>query len=469
MTSGGVHQLGHWYTYFREATQDPTEPTLENSNAFDGFTFITKDQGPADCGEFIGCDYGDEALQMQWCTETNCDLIQWCPANGEGLMSPSCHLRHDGRPRACLYRGCQSCTAESCDFNKDPNMTSGGVHQLGHWYTYFREATQDPTEPTLDPVVTSVYKKTDCRFDYSSTVRSAGDYGAHLNTPKTLEECEALCDAHPECASFVVDQMGGGKCHLRTECPLVNEDCIDASSWNFINYVKEDCEASAPTSPPDNFPSDAWEQISDADGQYCVSMYNPHLNSNCRQACMDDNVCGAYTQYRNGWCQLIYSECTEWRNAADTSAISWRKQGQSLPDVWEQISDADGQYCVSMYNPHSNSNCRQACMDDNVCGAYTQYRNGWCQLIASECTEWRNAADTSAISWRKPGQQSKEQIKLDAESTAREYSMVEEAVANSLLTKGFAFVGALSIVGAVMQKYLQYKNEDKYITIEQEI
>jgi len=58
---------------------------------------------------------------------------------------------------------------------------------------------------------------------------------------------------------------------------------------------------------------------------------------------------------------------------------------------------------------------------------------------------------------------------LDAESTAREYSMVEEAVANSLLTKGFAFVGALSIVGAVMQKYLQYKNEDKYITIEQEI
>merc|ERR550534_3648818 len=119
---------------------------------------------------------------------------------------------------------------------------------------------------------------------------------------------------------------------------------------------------------------------------------------------MDDNVCGAYTQYGNGWCQLIYSECTEWRNAADTSAISWRKPGQSLTDVWEQISDADGQYCVSMYNPHSNSNCRQACMDDTVCGAYTQYGNGWCQLIASECTEWRTAADTSAISWRKPGQ-----------------------------------------------------------------
>merc|ERR1719173_233735 len=243
-------------TYDNSAWTFFVKSEKENSNAFDGFTFITKDQGPADCGEFIGCDYGDEALQMQWCTETNCDLIQWCPANGEGLMSPSCHLRHDGRPRACLYRGCQSCTAESCDFNRDPNMTSGGVHQLGHWYTYFREATQDPTEPTLDPVVTSVYKKTDCRFDYSSTVRSAGDYGAHLNTPKTLEECEALCDAHPGCASFVVDQMGGGKCHLRTECPLVNEACIEASSWGFINYVKEDCEASAPTSLPDDLPSD---------------------------------------------------------------------------------------------------------------------------------------------------------------------------------------------------------------------
>merc|ERR1719402_2114189 len=49
--------------------------------------------------------------------------------------------------------------------------------------------------------------------------------------------------------------MGGGKCHLRTECPLVNEGCIEASSWGFINYVKEDCEASSPTSLPDDLPS----------------------------------------------------------------------------------------------------------------------------------------------------------------------------------------------------------------------
>merc|ERR1712200_222887 len=75
-------------TYDNSAWTFFVKSEKENSNAFDGFTFITKDQGPADCGEFIGCDYGDEALQMQWCTETNCDLIQWCPANGEGLMSP---------------------------------------------------------------------------------------------------------------------------------------------------------------------------------------------------------------------------------------------------------------------------------------------------------------------------------------------------------------------------------------------
>merc|ERR1712200_399980 len=116
--------------------------------------------------------------------------------------------------------------------------------------TYDNSACTFFVKNEKDPVVTSVYKKTDCRFDYSSTVRSAGDYGAHLSTPKTLEECEALCDAHPECASFVVDQMGGGKCHLRTECPLVNEDCIEASSWGFINYVKEDCDSSAPSYAP---------------------------------------------------------------------------------------------------------------------------------------------------------------------------------------------------------------------------
>jgi len=229
--------------------------------------------------------------------ETSSDTEnEWC---SQGVKNP----KND----VCCNSSCGTCGGPGC------SQRSGGVSQCcvrtirdenRFCEDEFDVACKIPgvttEEPTDDPVVTSVYKKTDCRFGYSSTARSAGDYGGHKNTPKTLEECEALCDANPECASFSVDQMGGGKCHLKTECPLVNEDCIDASSWNFINYVKEDCEASA-------------------------------------------------------------------------------------------------------------------------------------------------------------------------EFAAREYSMVEEAVANSLVMKGFAFVGAVSIVGVVMQKYLQYKNEDKYITIEQEI
>merc|ERR1712200_54827 len=119
--------------------------------------------------------------------------------------------------------------------------------------------------------VTSIYKKTDCRFDYSSTVRSAGDYGAHLNTPKTLEECEALCDAHPECASFVVDQMGGGKCHLRTECPL----------------VKQDCEASAPTSLPDDLPSD----IPSGSPSYAPSLSPITSSPSMQKATSSNKVC----------------------------------------------------------------------------------------------------------------------------------------------------------------------------------
>jgi len=256
--------------------------------------------GPSGCDNQCGSTaedlgFGCGNIENEWCSQgvKNPRNDVCCNSSCGTCGGPGCSQRSGGVSQCCVRtirdenRFCEDEFDVAC---KIPGVTTEG--------------------PTDDPVVTSVYTKTDCRFGYSSTARSAGDYGAHKNTPKTLEECEALCDANPECASFVVDQMGGGKCHLRTECPLVNEDCIEASSWNFINYVNEDCEAN---------------------------------------------------------------------------------------------------------------------------------------------------------------QQSKEQIKLDAESAAREYSMVEEAVANSLLTKGFALVGALSIVGAVMQKYLQYKNEDKYITIEQEI
>eukprot|EP00493_Phyllostaurus_siculus_P025506 UN25850 len=284
-------------------TEEPTDDSLwlwANPNVYSGR-----------CDEIDGVDW---IGTQEECAQAAQDL-GFCDTTIN-----SQHLINDpNNPRGCWFGAGGGCCM-------DGNICGSLYFNSGEGGTSSRGRTSlCKVETSSDPVVTSVYKKTDCRFDYSSTARSAGDYGAHKNTPKTLEECEELCDANPECASFVVDQMGGGKCHLRTECPLVNEDCIEASSWNFINYVNEDCEASAPTSPPDDFPS-----------------------------------------------------------------------GEA-------------------------------------------------------------------------NQQSKERIKLDAESAAREYSMVEEAVANSLLTKGFAFVGALSIVGAVMQKYLQYKNEDKYITIEQEI
>jgi len=65
--------------------------------------------------------------------------------------------------------------------------------------------------------------------------------------------------------------------------------------------------------------------------------------------------------------------------------------------------------------------------------------------------------------------QLEEQIQLDAENAAREYIMVQEVVGNPLLIQVFAFIGAISILGAVVQKGFQYMNKGDYINIEQEI
>jgi len=103
-----------------------------------GFSLITRNEGPADCGTNQGCLFGDEATILAECDKHDCDLIQWCPADGAGLPSPSCHDRHSGRARACIYTGCSACTETSCDFNRDPDMIFGRVHPIGHWYTYFK-------------------------------------------------------------------------------------------------------------------------------------------------------------------------------------------------------------------------------------------------------------------------------------------------------------------------------------------
>jgi len=80
------------------------------------------------------------------------------------------------------------------------------------------------------------YVKAQCRREYSSAVQSVGDYGDHNGNPKTLEECKELCDANAECLSFVVDQNGGNKCHLKNECVDLSASCVDGGGWDFINY-----------------------------------------------------------------------------------------------------------------------------------------------------------------------------------------------------------------------------------------
>ena len=87
-----------------------------------------------------------------------------------------------------------------------------------------------------------------CYRGYSSDVQSVGDYGTYNGDPKTLEECMALCDETADCKSFVVDQLGGLKCHLKNECVDEDSPCIDDGSWNFINYYTENLCGSGSTS-----------------------------------------------------------------------------------------------------------------------------------------------------------------------------------------------------------------------------
>ena len=93
-----------------------------------------------------------------------------------------------------------------------------------------------------------VYVQANCRRGYSSEVQSVGDYGTHNGDPKTLEECMALCDETADCKSFVVDQMGGLKCHLKNECVDEDSPCIDAGWWNFIHYYTENLCGAMPNS-----------------------------------------------------------------------------------------------------------------------------------------------------------------------------------------------------------------------------
>jgi len=65
---------------------------------------------------------------------------------------------------------------------------------------------------------------------------------------------------------------------------------------------------------------------------------------------------------------------------------------------WTSISS--GKYCTTRYKSYKDTNCKQACIDDGAgCGSYTEYSNGWCQLIAPGCSSWNTARDTTAITW----------------------------------------------------------------------
>ena len=117
---------------------------LELDDVFvkNGFQLITKEEGPPHCGTGavgtgVSCMYGDEAFQIKRCIANECNLIQWCPSNGEGLDETSCHHRHGGKPRACIRKNCKGCTKDSCNY-QSPNKLNNQI-PLGHWYTYFKD------------------------------------------------------------------------------------------------------------------------------------------------------------------------------------------------------------------------------------------------------------------------------------------------------------------------------------------
>ena len=114
---------------------------LDDEFVTNGFQLVTKEEGPPLCGTDAvasgACAYGDEAYQIQRCISNGCNLILWCPSNGEGLDEPSCHNRHGGKSRACIRKNCQKCTKDSCNY-KSPNDINGGK-KFGHWYAYFKD------------------------------------------------------------------------------------------------------------------------------------------------------------------------------------------------------------------------------------------------------------------------------------------------------------------------------------------
>ena len=114
-----------------------------------GFQLVNKKVGPGDCGTSLGCAYGNEAAQIQRCESKGCNLIQWCPYNGEGLDYPSCHSRYGGKSRACLYKNCNGCYKSSCNYRSPSKYV--GSKRIGHWYTYFKGSNYaDPRQSFSD-------------------------------------------------------------------------------------------------------------------------------------------------------------------------------------------------------------------------------------------------------------------------------------------------------------------------------
>lgn len=82
--------------------------------------------------------------------------------------------------------------------------------------------------------------------------KSVGDYGLHIGTPKTLEQCASLCQTNAGCNSFVVGS--GGKCHLKDACHVQvpsdwnhrdNPDsCQEGTICNYTTYFKKACPGS---------------------------------------------------------------------------------------------------------------------------------------------------------------------------------------------------------------------------------
>jgi len=242
-------------------------------------------------------------------------------------------------------------------------------------------------ETVRSPDVVDPKKKQFCDSEHAvCQFTFACEEGYTINRERTACKRKNPCKK----GSHICDEGNNGGCHIKRTCNDNSGDIVcGPCPAGFVNDGDKGCKEIEAT---------LGMVCNDEMGEVWLREPKTPDFEACKKSCLDTDDCNSVTYYPHGGCSHWRSMCKQLKPREGVKSANVR--GEALNK--RECAVQKGEKWLSKFQANSYEKCKQTCIDDGKCNAFTYYNHGSCSFFTSCCEQTWVTDNAHTERWRLP-------------------------------------------------------------------